>query len=374
MLRSEIIQRLVQAWRSVKQEFLEELENIPLSSEIKERLIQAWKSGKQSFIEDVERMKTEIEEIIRMPLDTKIMMLGTSGTGKTCYMIGMQVYMQTVGTDSGFTITSVKHNQARTIEEQWMKMCEGEGSERWPAGTDVTVGYSFNFNYANKTFAKFNWVDYRGGALDDDEDNEERKSLVEELCTSDCLFLCLSAEYLAKGFTPGAALKARVGVMNALMTEVAAKKNSTPENPFPVAIVVTKADLLDNFNGSIKENAVEVIKKFFKTLFVPGSPWLTGIIGVSLGKELAEKPDSGEIDPIEVHLPVTFGVLCKLIKHANGLAKPKGNWGFLSKIIDTNVEETEIKNRIQQLDLELASVPIYAGNQRITSLLKWAKL
>jgi hypothetical protein len=188
------------------------------------------------------------------------------------------------------------------------------------------------------------------------------------------VFLCLSAEYLARGFNPGAALRARVGVMNALMTEVAARANPTPENPFPVAIVVTKADLLTNFDGSIQENAVEIVKKFFSTLFVPGSPWLIGIIGVSLGKDLAQNLISGEVDPLGVHLPVSFGVLCKLIKHSNGLPKPKGKWGFLSTIFNANIQETEVKTRIQQLDQELATIPIYAGEQRISSLLQWAKL
>ena len=163
--------------------------------------------------------------------------------------------------------------------------------------------------------------------------------------------------------------------MNTLMTELAEKVDPTPENPFPIAVVVTKADLINNFDGEINENAVENVKKFFKnTLFVPDSPWLVGIIPVTLGKELAENIDSGTVDPLNVHLPVTFAVLCKLIKQTNGVTKSKkGPWSTILSGFDEK-HQKDMKTRIQQLNQELDEVPIYAGDRQIPSLLDWGKM
>ncbi len=230
---------------------------------------------------------------------------------------------------------------------------------------------------------RFDWLNYCGGLLfndaNKDNNNEDRKFIFERLRGSDCVFLCISAEYLTRGFTPKAALKAGIGMMNSFMTEVAAKVNPTPQNPFPVAIIVTKADLLTNYDSSLHKNADEIVKKFFEnTLFVPGSPWLIGIIPVSLDKELAQNPDLGIVNHFGVQLPVTFGLLCKLIKQRNRLAQPsKGNWSWLSPILETNLNDkqaTELNTQIEQLDRELASVPIYAGDRRIYSLLKYGNI
>jgi hypothetical protein len=346
-----------------------------LSSEIKERLVQAWESEKQSFIEDVESIKNEARDFIKMsPLETKIIMLGTTGTGKTCYMVGMSIWMQTRGIN-GFTITSADHNQSRRIKNQWSDMTKKQGLERWPAGTvDAPLTYKFNFNYAAKTFAKFDWLDYRGGALPDAEEAPDRKELVDKLENADCIFLCISAEYLAlassEGNTFDAALEAEVGTMNSLLTVIHDKRKPTPDKPFPIAIVVTKADLLAN--NSIKEGGVEIVKEFFEnTLFVKQKQnWLTAIIPVTLGQELAQNPDSGKINPVGVHIPVTFAVLCKLIKERNGQGGVRASIKEMLARFTGNKDETDtIETQIEKLDAELADIPMYAGDTKISSLL-----
>jgi hypothetical protein len=360
---SEIKKRLVQAFESGKQEFLEKLQQIPPSSEIKKQLVQA-------FLEDVERTKTDIKEIITMPpIQTKITMVGPSGTGKTCYMVGMIIIMQHLGIN-GLKITPVDLTQGQLLEEQWDIMQGQTGADRWPPGSVVPTQYIFNYSHAFQTFAKFDWLDYRGGGLDDPQ---ERPDLVNTICTSDCVFLCLSAEHLANGLNLQAARKAKLATMNTIMVELATKINATPQNPFPVAIVVTKADLLANFNGTIQQNFADSIKPYFDALFQSNSPWLTAIIPVSLGAELAQNPDSGKIEPMGVHLPVSFGVLCQLIKERGRQGQPQGGFGFLQKILGINsAQMAQLDERIKQLNKEFVDlqIPIYAGDRRITSLIQ----
>lgn len=369
---SDIKQRLGQVWQSGKQEIINELNQMPLSPEIKEQLVKSWESGKQTFLENLETIQREVKEIMNMePLTTKITMLGTTGTGKTCYMIGMSYFMQNKGIN-GFTIISQDNDQFRTIKEQWKSMTTKTGSDRWPPGTPpIPTSYVFNFNYGGKTFAKFNWLDYRGAALPDETVAADRKILVDRLLESDCILLCISAEYLALAAIQGdefqAIEEAEVGVMNGLLTEVAEKAAISKDNPFPVAIVVTKADLLTKFQGKMQGEPVEIAKSFFEnTLFVKDH-WLTAIIPVTLGQELAENEDSGKIKPEGVHLPVSFGVLCKILKEQRRQKKP-GNWKDLIKSFFGQDEEG-IDTQIKKLDQELSNIHLYLGDHKIDSII-----
>jgi hypothetical protein len=302
--------------------------------------------------------------------NTTITMLGTTASGKTCYMAGMHAHMSIVG-NNGFLITATDNKQRKALESDWIQIVEGQGEERWPVGNIETQEYEFNYSHAAQPFTQFSWMDYRGGALDDDSSVADRQQLVTRIAKSDCLFLCLSAEYLIKGHNAAAALKAKVGAINQLIIELNQVKKPTCENPFPVAIVITKADLLAN--GQSPESISKNASKFFHPLFVADSPWLVSIIPVSLGQNIANDPDNAEIDPINIHLPVTFAVLCKLYqsRHSNS-SSAKGIWKWL---VSNAAEHQELGKKIRLLDQELtdADVPIMLGGKQISSILGLAE-
>lgn len=307
--------------------------------------------------------------------NTTITMLGTTASGKTCYMAGMHAQMSCVGTN-GLLITATDNNQRRVLENNWIQIAEMQGNERWPVGSTETQEYQFNFSYAGQAFTQFSWMDYRGGALDDDSSAADRQQLVARIAKSDCLFLCLSAEYLVKGFSPGAAMRAKTGAINQLIVELNKVKKPTLQSPFPVAIVVTKADLLSS-SGQSPESMSKNIAKFFQALFVSESPWLVSIIPVSLGKDIGSDPDNAEVDPINIHLPVTFSVLCNLFQSQyNNISSPqKGVWKWL--LPDArDLQVKDLDKRIKLLDKELvdADVPIMLGGQKVSSILDLAGL
>ena len=77
--------------------------------------------------------------------DTKFTALGLSGSGKTCYLLGM--YHEMSGGVHGFTLATT--NQAATKLEDWMYQLDDEtGMDRFPSGTSLTefTNYWFDLN------------------------------------------------------------------------------------------------------------------------------------------------------------------------------------------------------------------------------------
>lgn len=233
----------------------------------------------------------------------QVTMLGTTGAGKTCFLLGMYATMR-MGANR-FTFTTDEDTDLG-MSDQWELLMAGEGNERWPQPNDNVVHhYSFDFCYALKKFASFDWVDYRGGALRDRSTAEDRQELKRFMMDSDCVICCVPADVFLNSAkdrfvsSTETSRKAVVPRMLQLLQEL------PPDKRPAIAIVITKYDLIAQ-SGS--EQVIEAIKNVFNPLFAPNGKWEVLICPISLGKELAQNPNSGEIDPKNVHLPVTYAM------------------------------------------------------------------
>jgi GTPase SAR1 family protein len=325
----------------------------------------------------------------------KITMLGTTGAGKTCYMLGMYAFMS-VGL-RGFTISATDLDIDLDFTNRWESLVEGEGEERWPKGNDANIyNYAFNFNYAARPIMGFEWIDYRGGALRDRSNQTDVQELMQYIKDSQCLFLCVSGEYLTQPIVESdgtvnytvrqkVAQQLRLQAMNKLLTDIQQKLNPSNTNPFPIAVVVTKFDLCMHRS---KAEIVKDIQQLFEPLFQPKSGWLSLICPVSLGRELAADPMQGAIEPVNVHLPVAFAVYARLRSIAaelkaqetsisSDLDKEKAR-NFFKKWLNSErigsqenrLHELEnkfevIRNNLVLLSQELRSANIYLGDQEV---------
>ncbi|BAY66422.1 hypothetical protein NIES22_65610 [Calothrix brevissima NIES-22] len=238
----------------------------------------------------------------------KVTMLGYSGTGKTCYMISMYAFMK-LGLN-GFTFSEKDLDRDLELTEMWEALID---NRKWPDPNPSNVkNYTFDFNYAFQPIMSFEWLDYRGGALSDTSSKEDVQELTKQVKQSNCLFLCISAEDLQLTTKMKRARAIKADRMNVLIKEIAEAVKPTANQPFPVVFVITKFDLCPNPDD--QETVIKAIQELFSTFWdSPG--WFVSICPVSLGKELGEDFADGEIDPVNVHLPVTFAIYCKLYKH-----------------------------------------------------------
>lgn len=331
----------------------------------------------------------------------KITMLGTTGAGKTCYMLGMYSFMS-VGLH-GFTINAKEPDIDIDLNDKWETLVVEQGEERWPPATqpqsqeDPVYKYAFNFCYGFKPIMSFNWLDYRGGALRDKTKPSDTQQLFEYAKESDCLFLCVSGEYFKQaivetdgktnfGVRQKVATRLNLTMMNNLITELQQKRKPTNDNPFPVAIVITKYDLCMERG---KEAIVQDIKQLFEPLFQPESGWLVMVCPVSLGKELATNKDSGEIEPINIDKPVAFAIYSKLQSRALETKNSKNNtqqslekdkernflirWMYDDDIANNEARLRELEGKFQEIQAnmallaqELQKVPLFLGNKEVT--------
>ena len=263
----------------------------------------------------------------------KITMLGYSGTGKTSYMISMYSFMK-LGVN-GFTFSEQDLDRDLELTEMWEALID---DRKWPDPNPSNVKeYTFDFSYAFQPIMGFEWFDYRGGALLDRSSNEDVQELTKRVKQSDCLFLCISADDLMLETKMKRARAIRADRMNLLIRQIGEAVKPTAKKPFPVAFVITKFDLYPN---SDPEPVVDAIKELFPT-FWNTHGWVVSICPVSLGKELGQDFNKGEIDPVNVHIPVGFAIYCKLYKEK-----------IQQKIIQQNLKnkENELSQKLEELN------------------------
>ena len=302
--------------------------------------------------------------------DIKITMLGTTGAGKTSYLLGMYAVMQT-GVQ-GFTIAAKDLDVDLELTERWEKLIFVTGEDRWPTPNAATMEeYSFDFSYGFRPLIGFEWLDYRGLALSDRSTEQDVKDLIQYLAGSQCLFLCISGEHLTEPVTPSTVREIKSDRMNQFIQQYISKqKKPDPQNPFPVAIIITKYDLCQHRE---REDIVADVQQLFQALFTPNSGWFTMICPVSLGKELCEDTHNGTIVPVNVHLPVVFSVYAQLRTYGIKLKAQRNDLNqSIKKIKDTNLllqlfKNTELSHDTAQLEACEAEIIAVEENMKLLS-------
>jgi hypothetical protein len=247
-----------------------------------------------------------------MDNEIDITMLGSSGSGKTCYMLGMYAKFH-IGDQRGFMLSAADLDDDIRLTSLWETIVSLKNEKRWPPpNAGEVLDYKFSLDYGFKPIMSFNWMDYRGDAMRDSSSEEDVRKLIDRLQRSSCIFLCVSGEHLTERLDRRFFLIARdaqADRMNQFMIKVFEAARPTSQRPFPVVVVITKYDICAHRRP---DEVVADVKRMFPSLFVPGSGWLTMICPVSLGKGLVQDRNRGDIDPINIHIPVMFAIYAKL--------------------------------------------------------------
>ncbi len=256
--------------------------------------------------------------------DTRITVLGMSGSGKTCYLLGL--YYKMGSGMRGYTITTDDDTDVQ-LRDRYAKLCDSSlGAERFPAGTDNISKYSFDLQYGYNTVMSFDWVDYPGGALDrKNEGNlEEYEDIKKSINDSSCLFICVDGSLLV-----GDDIDEKIdnvkdkcsSVINTFFSDYKKTNNKIP----PTAIIITKYDLCKDDTN--EEELCEIIEEAFSAFFVKDDDdikRIVTIIPVSVGNNIMDNDCGGKLKPINIHLPIFMGIWFalsdKIEKYANEIA------------------------------------------------------
>lgn len=275
--------------------------------------------------------------------DTQITILGMSGSGKTCYLLGLY-YKMGAGL-KGYTITTDEDTDVQ-LRDRYSKLCDItlDKEKRFPAGTDNISRYEFDLQYGYNTVMSFDWVDYPGGLLDRKNSGnfEEYEFFKTQLNNSSSLFICIDGSLLIGDDVDEKIDNVRdncSNVINTFFTEYNKSNNTIP----PTAIIVTKYDMCKD---DTNENELcEIIEEAFSPFFVKDDKEkIVTIIPVSIGTNIMSDNYSGKMKPLNIHLPIFMGIWFSLTKkiqnHISHIEKEKqDNDIILSKLIDQKAKE-----------------------------------
>lgn len=194
-------------------------------------------------------------------------MLGHTGVGKTTYMASLYGAMQQ--SVEGFSLRAVDledHNR-------WKNLSDGIRRGDYPVSTDQRQEYKFHLRYQGRNILEFAWADYRGGAIRETQESDQAKVLLEDLKSADGIMLFCDSSALVAGDQRSN----QIG----RMTTLTAQALKTLDRPISLAIVLTKTDLVADFQVNLLEPLNGLITAINVSTTVLGA-----VIPISCGREL----------------------------------------------------------------------------------------
>lgn len=194
-------------------------------------------------------------------------MLGHTGVGKTTYMASLYGAMQQ--SVEGFSLRAVDLED----HSRWRNLSDGIRRGDYPVSTDQRQEYKFHLRYQGRNILEFAWADYRGGTLRETQESDQAKALLEDLKSADGIMLfCDSSALVAEDQRTN-----QIGRMTALATQTL----KSLERPISLAIVLTKTDLIVDFEVTLLNPLSGLIAAVNVSNTIVGA-----IIPISCGKEL----------------------------------------------------------------------------------------
>ena len=310
----------------------------------------------------------------------KFTILGESGSGKTCYLLGMYMSMNMDLESIGYTIVAQDAQIKKTLTTNYNRLEDDtSGQGRFPDTTDQVQKYNFDLQYSFETILPFEWIDYPGQYLDPtlvDVTDAKYKEVEQSIRESSTLFICIDGENLVEGNINAKIKRVKrkcVARINPYLGELKEKLKLENKKLPPICIIVTKYDLCSDCLSN--DELRTIIEESFKPLFLSDDTFVV-VIPVSLGENIKDDNYKGELDPVNVHLPILFGITCALnevIDDCNVSAVLKA---VSKNIMEQNKSDEEDrcffkrdKGKIRILDSAISST-----EQEIKELLKIANI
>lgn len=227
--------------------------------------------------------------------------LGVSGTGKTCYIVGL--YNDIQEKNRTFSMTVVGHN--KKMLENWVsRMNSVRGADKFPSGTSQAnmTDYQFVIHAGADEIISIDWLDYPGGILHKREDlaYTQISSSIEK---STALYIFIDGDKLCYDSMNEKIRHIRRDA-RVLNTHIQRCADSHSGKLPPVIFVITKTDKCNNYlsEGEIEE----ILKVNFSSVFCEGN--IAYIVPVSLGKNIDSDDYLGPLSPLNIHIPLFVGV------------------------------------------------------------------
>lgn len=289
--------------------------------------------------------------------DTILTILGMSGSGKTCYLLGM--FYKMTGGLKGYNLHTDDDTHTDLTRRYEILNDESKGAMRFPKPTDVPEKFIFNLQYGYQDILSFEWADYPGGYLKEknDGDIEGYTDIKNSILKSSTLFICIDGSLLRGEDTDDKIERVRdncSNIINHFFSEYRQENKHLP----PTAFIVTKYD--ECRNDTDLDELCEIIEEAFSGFFteIPGAKNITTIIPVTLGKDLTENEKKGNLKPENIHLPIFMGIWFALRDYVKNLGDEGNNINKQINDLMQSLKSSSAQNKseIERLTKEIESI------------------
>ena len=237
--------------------------------------------------------------------------LGHSGSGKTTFLLGMYAVMS--GGLHGYFLNAVDLDVDRDLARKWERLLDDGNLP--PPNSNTAIPYEFDFLEGIHPLLRVDWLDYRGGALDDEAGglNSDVVEVQERLKLSDSIYLVLEGSYIAAPVTSSTKLpilrQAGLRRMTALL-QASVQQRVESELPLPsVVILITKADLVPRERRGQMDAIVEDVRALLPICFSTGLSTLVCPVQLGdFGLVPTERVSTHDIAPRHLHKPIIFSL------------------------------------------------------------------
>lgn len=239
--------------------------------------------------------------------------LGNRGSGKTTFLLGS--YAEMSAGRSGYFLSATDPDVDLRLAGRWDKLFED--GELPPPNQADNIPYRFRFTDGLTPLLNVDWLDYRGGALEDERGAEsgDVAALHERLIHSDSVYVVIDGGYLVEPVTDGDRrdIMRRTGLRRiSSLLQYAIHARSQLEDPLPapsIVILITKADLIPSARRSHVDAFAGELQDLIPVCFQIGLSTL--ICPVSLGHfglNPAATVRTEDLDPRDLHLPIVYSL------------------------------------------------------------------
>lgn len=246
----------------------------------------------------------------------RITMLGTTGVGKTTFFTAMYHELGEVGRNN-FRIRADR-NPHLILSRNWKELVQ---NGKWPKPNADYSEFKLELRHGDECIKEFDFVDYRGGAITDLEDEEHYKRLSADVERSDGLLILADSWYIANLTAQKANAQNEIGTIQWFLEEFLYKEEHKHKK-LSIGIVLTKIDTVrpeqyQTFRNqcySVFESILDLAKRKrsqLKVSFIPVS-----VVGYDTC-EIIVSNNGGRIPviecklkddpkPVNIHWPILF--------------------------------------------------------------------
>ncbi len=301
--------------------------------------------------------------------DTTFTILGTTGSGKTCYLLGM--YYEMCAGKEGYTLTTDDDRDVR-LQRLYDRLSDKSlGADRFPAGTDNMSEYEFNLEYGYEPIMSFKWTDYAGNALRLKNAVKYFADLKKFISSSSSLFICLDGSLLMGNDTRKKIRDVSTKCSRDINKFFSDYKKDNGMLP-PTAVLIIKYDKCKN--DTTPEEIEEIVRQSFSAFFEKDigestSKKILSIIPVSIGLNIDDTDYSGNLEPINIHLPIFFGIYFALNEKIDALLNTKEKTNNIASLKEEIASLTrDISQKEKECDNEKSSFFLWRNDKKIDAL------